>query len=121
MVALAIPLPSRIVCRPYRPRCCSSARYGHRKRALRAQKMMPLWHRLRPRDMSVEAKRCRHVAVAIPVFAIACRPEVLDQTKMALAQRMHASGESAATIAQTLRVSRVTVYRALADQNLKGD
>ena len=40
---------------------------------------------------------------------------------MALAQRMHASGESAATIAQTLRVSRVTVYRALADQNLKGD
>jgi hypothetical protein len=31
----------------------------------------PLWHRLGPRDMALEAKRSRHVAVAIPAFAIA--------------------------------------------------
>jgi DNA invertase Pin-like site-specific DNA recombinase len=42
------------------------------------------------------------------------RPKALDQSKMALAQRMHASGESASTIAATLGVSRATVYRALA-------
>jgi DNA invertase Pin-like site-specific DNA recombinase len=30
---------------------------------------------------------------------------------------MHASGESASTIATTLNVSRATVYRVLADQN----
>ncbi|HEY1841818.1 MAG TPA: recombinase family protein [Mycobacterium sp.] len=43
------------------------------------------------------------------------RPKALDQSKMALAQRMHASGESANTIAATLGVSRATVYRVLAD------
>ena len=42
------------------------------------------------------------------------RPKALDQSKMALAQRMHASGESASTIAATLGVSRATVYRVLA-------
>jgi DNA invertase Pin-like site-specific DNA recombinase len=42
------------------------------------------------------------------------RPKALDQSKMALAQRMHASGESATTIAATLGVSRATVYRVLA-------
>jgi DNA invertase Pin-like site-specific DNA recombinase len=45
------------------------------------------------------------------------RPKALDQSKMALAQRMHASGESASTIASTLGVSRATVYRVLAEQN----
>jgi DNA invertase Pin-like site-specific DNA recombinase len=45
------------------------------------------------------------------------RPKALDQTKAALAQRMHASGESASTIAATLDVSRATVYRVLAQQN----
>jgi DNA invertase Pin-like site-specific DNA recombinase len=44
------------------------------------------------------------------------RPKALDQSKAALAQRMHASGESASTIAATLEVSRATVYRVLADQ-----
>jgi DNA invertase Pin-like site-specific DNA recombinase len=44
------------------------------------------------------------------------RPKALDAKKAALAQRMHASGESASTIATTLRVSRATVYRVLADQ-----
>ena len=45
------------------------------------------------------------------------RPKALDQSKMALAQRMHASGESASTIATTLGVSRATVYRVLAEQD----
>jgi DNA invertase Pin-like site-specific DNA recombinase len=44
------------------------------------------------------------------------RPKALDQSKMALAQRMHASGESASTVAATLGVSRATVYRVLAEQ-----
>jgi DNA invertase Pin-like site-specific DNA recombinase len=42
------------------------------------------------------------------------RPKALDQSKVALAQRMHASGQSAGTIASTLGVSRATVYRVLA-------
>jgi len=36
--------------------------------------------------------------------------------KVALAQRMHASGEPASTIAEALGVSRATVYRVLAEQ-----
>jgi hypothetical protein len=44
------------------------------------------------------------------------RPKALDQSKVALAQRMHASGESASTIAATLNVSRATVYRVLSGQ-----
>jgi DNA invertase Pin-like site-specific DNA recombinase len=43
------------------------------------------------------------------------RPKALDDSKNALARRMHASGESANTIAATLGVSRATVYRVLAD------
>ncbi len=43
------------------------------------------------------------------------RPKALDQSKVALAQRMHTSGESASTIASTLGVSRATVYRVLAE------
>jgi DNA invertase Pin-like site-specific DNA recombinase len=43
------------------------------------------------------------------------RPKVLDRSKVALAQRMHTSGESAGTIASTLSVSRATVYRVLAE------
>jgi DNA invertase Pin-like site-specific DNA recombinase len=41
------------------------------------------------------------------------RPKVLDDSKTALARRMHASGESANTIASTLGVSRATVYCVL--------
>jgi DNA invertase Pin-like site-specific DNA recombinase len=44
------------------------------------------------------------------------RPKKLDDSKAALAQRMHASGESAGTIASTLGVSRATVYRVLAER-----
>ena len=49
------------------------------------------------------------------------RPKVLDEKKAALAQRMHANGESASTIANTLGVSRATVYRVLAEQTAEGD
>jgi DNA invertase Pin-like site-specific DNA recombinase len=44
------------------------------------------------------------------------RPKALDASKAALAQRMHASGESASNIAATLDVSRATVYRVLNEQ-----
>ena len=44
------------------------------------------------------------------------RPKALDEKKAALAQRMHASGESASTIATALGVSRATVYRVLAEE-----
>ncbi len=54
-----------------------------------------------------EARRARGQAVG--------RPKALDAAKTALAQRMHASGESASTIARTLGVSRATVYRVLAE------
>jgi DNA invertase Pin-like site-specific DNA recombinase len=40
---------------------------------------------------------------------------VLNEQKTALAQQMHASGESKATIASILDVSRVTVYRTLSE------
>jgi DNA invertase Pin-like site-specific DNA recombinase len=46
---------------------------------------------------------------------------VLDASKAALAQRMHSSGDSAGTIAATLRVSRATVYRVLAENVDGGD
>lgn len=42
------------------------------------------------------------------------RPRALDAQKAALAQRMHAAGEPATSIASTLGVSRATVYRVLA-------
>jgi DNA invertase Pin-like site-specific DNA recombinase len=49
------------------------------------------------------------------------RPKALDQKKAALAQRMHASGESASTIASAVGVSRATVYRVLAGQTAECD
>lgn len=49
------------------------------------------------------------------------RPRALDAKKASLAQRMHASGESASTIAAALGVSRATVYRVLAEQTAEGD
>ena len=42
-------------------------------------------------------------------------PNALDKSKAALAQWMHASGESASTFATTLGVSRATVYRVLSE------
>jgi DNA invertase Pin-like site-specific DNA recombinase len=49
------------------------------------------------------------------------RPKALDNSKAALALRMHTSGESASTIATALGVSRATVYRVLAKQTAEGD
>jgi DNA invertase Pin-like site-specific DNA recombinase len=43
------------------------------------------------------------------------RPKALNHSKMALAQRMHANGEPAATIASALGVNRATVYHVLAE------
>jgi DNA invertase Pin-like site-specific DNA recombinase len=60
------------------------------------------------RTAARDARRARGQAIG--------RPKALDKSKVALAQRMHASGESASTIANTLGVSRATLYRALADQ-----
>ncbi len=43
------------------------------------------------------------------------RPNALTDERVALARRMHDSGESATTLATTLGVSRATVCRVLAD------
>lgn len=59
------------------------------------------------RTAAREARKARGQAIG--------RPKALDAQKSALAQRMHASGESASTIASVLEVSRATVYRALSD------
>jgi DNA invertase Pin-like site-specific DNA recombinase len=54
-----------------------------------------------------EARRARGQAIG--------RPKALDASKAALARRMHSSGEPVSTIANTLAVSRATVYRVLAE------
>jgi hypothetical protein len=43
------------------------------------------------------------------------RPKALDNSESALAQRMHAGGESASTVANALGVSRAVVSRVLAE------
>lgn len=60
------------------------------------------------RSAAREARRARGQSIG--------RPKALDATNIALAQRAHANGEPASTIAQALKVSRATVYRVLADQ-----
>ena len=59
------------------------------------------------RSAAREARRARGQHIG--------RPKSLDSSKAALAQRMHASGESASTIAAALGVSRATVYGVLAE------
>jgi DNA invertase Pin-like site-specific DNA recombinase len=59
------------------------------------------------RTAAREARRARGQSIG--------RPKVLDASKAALALRMHASNESANTIAATLGVSRATIYRVLAE------
>lgn len=44
------------------------------------------------------------------------RPKALSAEQIALAERMRASGEPVPTIAQTLGVSRATLYRTLAER-----
>jgi DNA invertase Pin-like site-specific DNA recombinase len=58
------------------------------------------------RTAAREARRARGQAIG--------RPKALDAQKVALVQRMNASGEPASSIASALGVSRATVYRALA-------
>ena len=58
------------------------------------------------RTAAREARRARGQHVG--------RPKALNDVKAELARRMHATGESASTIAETLGVSRATVYRVLA-------
>ena len=59
------------------------------------------------RSAAREARRARGQSIG--------RPRALTDNKVALARRMHASGEPASTIADTLGVSRATLYRALAE------
>jgi DNA invertase Pin-like site-specific DNA recombinase len=59
------------------------------------------------RSAAREARRARGQSIG--------RPKALDQSKAALAHRMHAQGEPATTIASALNVSRATVYRVLAE------
>lgn len=61
------------------------------------------------RSAAREARRARGQSIG--------RPKALDASKAALARRMHGSGESANTIAETLGVSRATVYRVLAEED----
>jgi DNA invertase Pin-like site-specific DNA recombinase len=65
------------------------------------------------RSAAREARRARGQHIG--------RPKALDEKKTALAQRMHASGESASTIAATLGVSRATVYRVLTERHDEGN
>jgi DNA invertase Pin-like site-specific DNA recombinase len=60
------------------------------------------------RTAAREARRARGQSIG--------RPKALDNSKAALARRMHASNESANTIAATLGVSRATIYRVLAEE-----
>ena len=74
-------------------------------------------------ELELELGRERRVAALRPAGHAASpwAAKVLDMSKAALAQRMHASGESASTIAATLAVSRATVYRVLAERNNEPD
>lgn len=60
------------------------------------------------RTAAREARRARGQAIG--------RPKALDAANTALARRMHATGESASTIAAALGVSRATVYRVLVEE-----
>ena len=70
-------------------------------------------HLFSARPLAREARRLRGQAIG--------RPKALDKSKVGLARRMHASGESPSTIASTLGVSRATVYRVLAEQTDDAD
>ncbi|WP_197377545.1 recombinase family protein [Mycolicibacterium baixiangningiae] len=58
------------------------------------------------RSAAREARKARGQSIG--------RPKALDDSKAALARRMHEAGEPASTIAAALNVSRATVYRVLA-------
>jgi DNA invertase Pin-like site-specific DNA recombinase len=60
------------------------------------------------RSAAREARRARGQSIG--------RPKKLSDSKAATAQRMHASGEPASSIADALGVSRATIYRVLAER-----
>lgn len=64
------------------------------------------------RSAAREARRARGQSIG--------RPKALDESKAALARRMHAAGEPVSTIGSTLGVSRATVYRVLAEADDRG-
>lgn len=64
------------------------------------------------RSAAREARRARGQSIG--------RPRALDESKAALARRMHAAGEPVSTIGTTLGVSRATVYRVLAETEGEG-
>jgi DNA invertase Pin-like site-specific DNA recombinase len=72
-------------------------------------------------DLEIELGRERRTAAREARGQSIGRPRALDKSKAALAQRMHASGEPASTIAATLGVSHATVYRVLAEQTDESD
>jgi DNA invertase Pin-like site-specific DNA recombinase len=59
------------------------------------------------RTAAREARRARGQSIG--------RPKALNNSQAVLARRMHAGNESANAIADTLGVSRATVYRVLAE------
>jgi DNA invertase Pin-like site-specific DNA recombinase len=61
------------------------------------------------RAASRDARRARGQSIG--------RPKALDDSQAALALRMHGAREPASTIAKTLKVSRATVYRVLANRD----
>ena len=65
------------------------------------------------RTAAREARRARGQSIG--------RRRALDKSKAALAQKMHASGEPASTVAATLGVSHAAVYRVRAEQTDKSD
>jgi len=60
------------------------------------------------RAAAIAARRARNIPVG--------RPRALRADQVALAQRMRESGEPVPVIAETLGVSRATLYRTLADK-----
>jgi DNA invertase Pin-like site-specific DNA recombinase len=75
---------------------------------------MLISRQLTPLSITSPRQPCSLVAVVRDEEAVGSK--ALDASKAALAQRMHASGEGASTIAATLGVSRATGYRVLAEQ-----
>lgn len=64
------------------------------------------------RERRAAAKSARQ-ARGLPIG----RPKALDANQIALAERMRASGEPVPVIAETLGVSRATLYRTLAERS----
>ena len=84
----------------------SNAARPHGRRGARSLAELELELGRVRRSAAREARRARGQHIG--------RPKALDDSKAALARRMHASGEPVSVIAHMLGVSRATVYRVLA-------